>query len=255
MRVGIESCYGFGDGLFNVPLIQAISARYGTRVDVAVRADCADAFENVPAVRQTVHCSGLHDGHATFQRMGYDVTLQITQNVKFFEFREHDPAHSLVHTPSKTGAQLGLQPFNHRPQIYLRQSEKNWAHDWMSDKRQAVMVEAVFKSGQSWCDAKAVRMIMEANHGKKVIWASHTTPPAGATPVPASRRHVIACLPYCSKFYSVGSGFFCASLALEEKPPTTCLWIDDLYKYEQHIPKEWSDVTWVHSHKELADVL
>lgn len=253
MRIGLEACYGFGDICLNLPLIQTISAHYGFPVDVAVRADCADAFDNVPFIRHIHHCKNLWEGHAWFKSHKYDVVHQITQNVKFFEFRQHGP-HSLVDTPSATGRQLGLPAFDPRPQIYLRADEIAWADEWMADKKDYVILEAVYKSGQSWCDERAVRMIINAHRGK-VLWASHTPAPAGSTAIPASRRHVIACIRHCRKFYSVGSGIFCGALALDRKPPITCMWIDDLYKYEQHVRPEWAKITWVHDHEGLASAL
>lgn len=249
MKIGIESYLGFGDCTFNLPLIEAISKKHKSSVEVAVKADCADAFINVPFISKVHHCNGLWQGYEWFKKSGYEVVHQITQNVKFFEFKEKGH-HSLIDTPTKTGEELGVGTFDPRPQIYLTKEETDWADRWMSQFDKPVILEAVYKSGQSWCDEDAMRTIIDGQE-KPILWACHTPAPEGTMPIPASRRCVIACLKHCRRFFSVGSGIFCASLALNQKPPITCLWRDELYKYEMHIPKSWADITWVHDHEEL----
>lgn len=256
--VGVETAHGFGDCLFNAPLIQALAAKYQCKVGIAVRAHCADAYANQPWVNEIITIAGLHQGHAALE--GYQHRFQLTQNVKFFEFRQHDQHHSLIDTPLVTGRQLGVS-FDQRPLINLTESELA-AGDSIKTDRPIIAVESVFTSGQSWADIRAFEMILERYRDTHtILWLSNSgAPPYANDLLRFSRREIIGCLKKADRFFSVGSGFFCASLALPahlQPREIVCMWIDDFYKYEGRLKQLcWHDnLKWVHSHAELAEVL
>lgn len=250
--IGVESAHGFGDCLFNVPLIKALAARCGCPVGVAVEAQCADAFANITEVGEIVYIPQMRHGLAALANLGYQQVHQLTQNEKFFEFRELDPAHSLIDTPRLTGQQLGLEIADYRPQLALTAAELATATTFPADKP-IIIIESIYKSGQSWSDQQSLAMIAERyRDSHRIIWASSTE--AG------SRREIIAHLQRCERFFSVGSGFFCASLALPtalQPPEIVCLWRDELYRYEGRLTElQWHPkITWVHNRTELMSVL
>jgi len=258
--VGVESAHGFGDCLFNIPLIKALAAKYGSPVGVAVEAQCADAYLNVPEIAEIIYIPQMRHGLPKLQSLGYQHVFQITQNEKFFEFRQHDPNHSLIDTARITGQQLGVT-FDPRPQIALTDRELHLGLHLPSDKP-IIIVESVYKSAQSWATTQAFTSIVNKHrHTHTIIWASNSgAPPGTLNMLNHSRREIIGCLHRCERFYSVGSGFFCASLALPvhlQPPEIVCLWLDDFYHYERPLDEHrWhSNIKWVHNHQELDAVL
>jgi hypothetical protein len=262
-KIGVESYHGFGDCLFNVPLIRELSRKYNTKIGVAVKRACKDAFYNIPWIDEIIECDNMWDGINKMKVLGYETTYQITQNVKFFEFRESDPNHSLIETPLLTGLQIGLERFNNKP-IYIPTENEISKTDNMASSRPTIAIESVFNSIQSWADAKAFEAIVNKfKDTNRILWLSNNNAPK----IPSvddllrfNRRECIMCLRAAEIFFSVGSGFFCSSLALgrEYQPKKiVCLWIDDMYKYEKELQKKnWhNDITWVHNHEELLQVL
>lgn len=253
-KVGVVSAHGFGDCLFNLPLIAALSRARGCKVGVAVEPHCADAFWNHPAVAEIVEISSMYQGEEKLAAAGYPERLQITQNIKFFEFRQHDGNHSLIDTARQTGLELGLR-FDHRPQIKLTYRELSTP----LPNGKIIAVESVYKSGQSWATKEAFKKIVHRHRGDTILWLSNEgAPPGTHAMLDRSRRELIGCLPRCDRFYSVGSGFFCASLVEGLAPrETVCLWIDDFYKYETPIADQgWNPaIRWVHNMAELEAAL
>lgn len=263
MPIGIESSHGFGDLCFNLPLIRAIKEKHNDEIWVASRPHCKDALYNTPFIDKIIDIPEMQHGIHKFKSMGFK-TYQITQNIKFFEFRnEHDPHHSLINTPLMTGRQLQCNDFDNRPLYYPTETEIQNTNSIISDKP-TIAVESIYTSGQSWADTTAFNMILDYySKTHRILWLSNNNAPR----VPVvdnllrfSRRECIMCLRSADIFFSVGSGFFCASLALpkEYQPKKiVCLWIDDLYKYEEPLNKyKWhTDITWVHNHIELKECL
>jgi hypothetical protein len=263
----LECSHGFGDGLYNVPLTEAFAHKYGP-VGIAVRAHCQDAWFNVPWVDEILTIPGMHGGVEAARTHGYQQYFQLTQNVHFFDFKSGDPNHSLVNTPRGVAQLHGLELPDRRPQIFLTAEElatRSLYHDGI----RSVAIEAVFKSGQSWADAACFQKIVDRfANTHRILWLSPEVP-APAFPRTAvglddmkrwTRRQCIAALSTADVFFSVGSGFFCASLALpqELRPPrSVCLWRDELYKEEDPINQEgWlPNLTWVHDHAELDAAL
>jgi hypothetical protein len=262
-KIGVEAAHGFGDNLFQVPLIRKLSEKHNCKIGVTVRPHCKDAFYNIPWIDEIIEIPGMHHGAKRMKQLGYKTTHQITQNVKFYEFKQRNNNHSLIDTPLWTGAELGLKPFDQRPIFIPTVEEVNAGTEICSDPRPTIAIESVYKSAQSWANKKAINSIVEQFKGHRILWLSNE----GAPDLPNvdnllrySRRSIIMGLQCCEIFFSVGSGFFCASMAL---PPALqpqkiiCLWSDSLYHYDEPITANgWhEDIVWVHNKWELEECL
>jgi hypothetical protein len=272
-KVGVESLWGFGDLCFNLPLIRAISEKHNAKVNVAVASRCKDALINIPWIDQVLIAESLNVGLKNLREIGCEHTYQITQNVKFYEFTQKNPYHSLIDTPLLTGRQIGLPDFDQRPIFLPTDTELEKVKYFKSDRfimnksfgAPLVAVESVYNSIQSWATKKDIGDLVNAirqkatNHKPHVLWLSNTGAPAQGyveDMLEFSRRECICSLQFCDTFISVGSGFFCACLALpKEMQPKRiiCLWKDELYKYEAPLKKhQWHpNITWVHNRQEL----
>lgn len=262
-EIGVEAALGFGDCLFNAPLIRALSTHYECKIGVAVCSHCKDAFYNLPWISEIIEIPNIYHGQKKLKELGYNRTIQITQNVKFFEFQQNNPQHSLADTPLSTGHQLEIPTFDQRPIFIPQDEELSRTTDMLSDKP-TIGIEAIYKSAQSWADKRAFEMILDKYlPSHRILWLSNEGAPKHKNVddlLRFSRREAIMCLRACDTFFSVGSGFFCTSLALPEihqPKKIVCLWTDNLYHYEAPINKhKWhSNLTWIHNHNELKTVL
>lgn len=262
MDIGIESSHGFGDCLFNIPLIQSISDKHGCKVTVAVTPHCSDAFINIQCINKIIHIPSMHHGIEMFKSMNYKYIYQITQNVKFPVYKQQDPNHSLIDTALQVGSEFGLQ-FNQRP-VFLPTHDELLFGVQYKPNQPTVAIECIAKSGQSWADNTAVQSIVDKYADThKILWLSNQGAPNHHNIdnlLKYSRRQIIMLLQHCEMFFSVGSGFFCANLALPEQyqaKKVVCLWIDDLYKYEFRLSQlKWCrEIIWVHNHQELNKIL
>jgi hypothetical protein len=251
--IGVEAAYGFGDGVFLAPLLKALAERQGFPVEVAVQKQCADAFHNLPWVRRIHHIKNLWDGKKLFEGHTY---RQVTPNVHFPRFKETNPELSLIDCAHELGREYGLE-FDQRPLFIPTEAEciRRVGFD-----KPVLAIEAHHKSGQSWANRDHFRSIVEkykATHD--ILWLSHDEPLPGCIDLRGkSRRQLITALPQVDLFFSVGSGFFCASLAEGYAPKkTVCLWLDHYYKYERRLAElGWNpDLYWVHNEAELAEWL
>lgn len=257
-RIGVESSHGFGDCLFNVPLLKAISEQFKTPVGVATKPQNTDAFKNLPWVDEVITISSMGDGEQLFKNRGYQKTYQATQNIWFFEFRKINPHLSLIDTAAMVGNHFGINEFNRRPIFLPTDSEKN-AQAQIGDGP-IIAVESVYNSAQSWATEDDFNYIVET-YGKthKILWLSHKGHPPHPNLIPTqhmTRRQLIMCLQRADMFFSVGSGFFCSMLSLpphQQPKRTICLWVDNLYLYEARLREvNWcSTITWVHNQAEL----
>lgn len=260
MKVGVESAHSFGDALFNIPLIKAISEKWRTKIVVATRKPYRDAFHNIPWVDETLVINSMGDGERVLRQHGCKVTYQITQNVKFFEFKQHDSEHSLIDTPLLTGRQIGLADFDQRP-IFMPTDAELKAVQPLLTGQKTIAVESEYRSGQSWATADDFNRIREKFKDYRILWLSNKdAPPEADNMLRFTRRQVILALQACDIFFSVGSGFFCSSLALPthlQPKRIVCLWDDTLYKYERRITESrWhNNIQWVHNQPELDQCL
>lgn len=263
MPIGVESAHGFGDLCFNLPLMEAIKHRYDDELWVATRQHCRDALYNIPWIDRIVDIRKMGEGQAKLRGLGCDPVFQITQNVRFCEFRERDLDHSLVDTPLLTGRHLGLPDFDQRP-IFRPTVDELRNIQSMFSEEPTIALETVYGSGQSWATSEEFMAIVDKfADSHRILWLSHQGAPDHPKVDDLSRftrREAIACLRVCEKFFSVGSGFFCAALGLPthgQPDKIVCLWKDKLYRYEEPLRKHrWHpDITWIHNRRELTRYL
>lgn len=221
-----------------------------------------DAFYNLPWIDEIIEIGNMGEGPAALARLGYQRSFQLTQNIKFFEFRQTDPQHSLIDTPLRTGQEIGIPNFNQKPVFLPTASEITNTNSIVQDTP-TIAIESIAKSGQSWADQAAVDAILTKFPNHRILWLSNVGAPALPqvnNMLSYSRREVIMCLRAADIFFSVGSGFFCSSMALptEWQPKRiVCLWIDEFYKYERRLAELMlhQSITWVHNHQELNECL
>jgi hypothetical protein len=262
MKIGVEAAYGFGDCLFNLPLIKAISEHYNQKVNVATKSHCVDAFMNIPFVDNIDIINNLNEGYSFYSRAGY-TAFQLTQNIKFEQFIALDGSHSLIDTPMLTGREIGIKPFNQKPIFIPTINEINDGNRY-DDGMPTIAIESVFTSGQSWATQNDIDLIVDKfKDTHRICWLSNQNAPKTKyidDMLRWSRRTCICALAHCGAMFSVGSGFFCASMALpKERQPKKiiCLWIDSYYRYEKRIAELelHSNIQWIHNRDELIKAL
>lgn len=262
-QIGIESANSFGDILFNIPLMRAIKAKYRGEIWVAVKSPYKDALVNIPEVDRVVEIPDLNHGIPRLQKLGCQPVFQITQQVKFYEFKKRDPQHSLIDTPTWTGRQLGIVGFDPKP-VYRPTPEELDVTSSLKSGQPTIAIECEYRSAQSWAQREHIEQIVDKyQKTHRILWLSNT----GAPDHPAvddllrfNRRGAIAALRFADKMFSVGSGFFCASLALPSQfqpQQIICLWKDDLYRYRERVTRyNWHrSIKWLESSDDLTDYL
>lgn len=256
--IGIEAAYNFGDNCFNTALIRCIKDTYHDTIEVAVKPHCADAFYNIPWIDKITHINNLNDGMSIFKK--YDKSFQITQNVKFLEYKRKHPSHSLIDTPLWIAREIGLPDFDQKP-IFIPTETEEKACEFLKDETMPIVaIESYYTSGQSWSNHDSIQYIIDHfSRTHKIIWLSNrNAPPVADNMLQYTRRELIASLQYCDIMVSVGSGFFCAMLGLVKQPKKVyCLWDDHFYKYENRLSElKWHpNITWIHNMQELRTIL
>ena len=261
--VGVEISHGFGDCLFSIPLLRAISVKYNTKIGVATKASNRDAFINIPFIDHIVPINNFYDGEKVLIDLEYQKFIQITPNHYFQKFKDADPNHSLIDTIKTIGDEIACPITDQRPVFIPTTHEFNKCAAFDFGMDDYIAIESEYLSGQSWATSEHINRIVEKyEKTHKIIWLSNTQPPDSPAICDMSdwsRRELILMLNYVDKFFSVGSGFFCASLALSvsRKINTVCLWIDDYYRYIGRIKElGWNDnITWLLNPQELDDYL
>lgn len=263
IRIGIEMAHSFGDAMFSTPLIKKLSEIYNTKITVAVEKRHEDAYYNLPWVSDLININNMTHGVDILRSKGYNVVIQATPNIKFFEYQAAAPDHSLIDTPLLVAREHDIGDFDQRP-IFIPTAEELKVLDTIPRDKPIIAVESVYNSGQSWCDQRAIDSIVAKYvNTHYIIWLSNRGAPSHPNVLDMlqfSRRQCIVALRLAETFFSVGSGFFCASMAYEPKDQpkrTVCMWIDELYKYKNRLNElGWNkNITWVHSHAELAQAL
>lgn len=254
--IGVEACYGFGDGVFLAPLLKRISEHHNQPVEVAVQAQCADAYHNLPWVGKITHIGQLHEGMRFF---GDRICYQVTPNVHFPNFKESNQDHSLIDTARDIGRHYGLGDFDQRP-IFIPTPDEMIS---FPSSRSLIAIESHHKSGQSWARPESFQPVLDRYcQTHEVLWLCNQDAPkrphVHAVGNRYTRRQLVCLLSQCETFFSVGSGFFCASLALATPPSrVVSLWIDDYYKYERRLTElAWHpNLVWAHNQDELRAAL
>lgn len=260
MKIGVECAHAFGDCLFINALIRELAKARGAKITVATRQPYRDAFYNVPWVSEIIPINSMGDGTKALRQHGCTETHQITQNVKFFEFKQRDGEHSLIDTPLWTGRELGLPDFDQRP-IFNPTSAERSAIRTILTGEPTIAIESEYRSGQSWATIADIKAISDKFANRRILWLSNKdAPPYVDDMLRFTRRQAILALQACDVFFSVGSGFFCSALALPESlqpRKIVCLWDDSMYKYERRLAElQWhKNITWVHNKAELEQCL
>ena len=261
--LAVESSHSFGDAVFNIPLIKAISEHYGHKVTVSTNEPYQDGYYNVPWINNIVVAAGLGYGSIMLRNLGYKHVIQITQNAKFPHYKTIDPDHSLIDTPLWVGRELGLPDFDQRPMFFPTDEEIENTEEIVTGQP-TIAIESHFNSGQSWAKPEDIEKIVEKfKDTHRILWLSNRDAPeldCVDDLLRFTRREVIMCLRAADIFFSVGSGFFCASLALPKKwqpKKSVCLWRDVMFKYKNRLNElKWhDDLTWVDGDWQLPQVL
>lgn len=262
MKIGVECTYGFGDCVFAAPAIRAISQHHNAKATVAVQQQCADAFANLEFIDRVLHIGSMWDGIRHFESHSYDRIYQLTPQVRFEACKSKDPEFSLIDSAKHACSEYGIEIGDQRPIFNPTTAELRRSTEYASllHGRPCIAIESYAKSGQSWADQRAIDSIIEAHKSThQILWLSNVPAP-DVLHLHAlkefSRREIIMLLRCCEKFFSVGSGFFCASMALPtlwQPREIITLWIDHYYKYERRLAElKWHDkMVWLHDHIEL----
>lgn len=265
VKVGIEMSHSFGDALFAIPLIRAISEKHQCKVILATNPKHSDAFLNLPFIHSVIHINHINEGMATFKNQSYEVMYQITPQYHWGAFKAIDQENSLIDVASYIGSRYNIAKFDQRPIFNPTAEELSIADKHITDiKMPIIAIESVANSGQSWMDQQAIDVIVNAHYKThRILWLSNRNAPQAPYVddlLKYTRRQIICMLKYVDIMYTTGSGFFCASLALpRDRQPKKiiCLWIDDAYKYERRLANlQWhEDLRWVHDHNELLKAI
>lgn len=266
-RIGIEMAHGFGDGVFSIPLVEALCKRDGAKAVIASERRCMDVYYGVPGVDEIIAIPNMNHGQATIANKSHVSRFyQITPQYYFERFKQQDPNHSLACTAMAIGREYGVD-IDPRPKIYLSPIEikaaENYFEKFKDKGRKIVAVESEHLSCQSWTNDNDFEAMVTGNPDCFFLWLSLRRPVFDAPNMHVvakdlDRRGCIALLNYVDLFVSVGSGFFCSSLSASVNPPKTwALWIDTLYKYKDTInATDWtSDLTWIESREEWQKFL
>lgn len=249
--VGVESAHAFGDALFNIPLIIALSKHHNSAITVTTKPQYNDAFENIDCITEIIHINEMGHGVEKLQSIGKKHIYQLTQNITWLEQIKIEPQLSLIESPLRTAQKLGIN-IDPRP-IFIPRHHEIQSTEKYASQQPTIAIEAEARSGQSWANNQHIQQIIDKyKQTHRILWLSITNAPPNTISLHhISRRQNIMCLRHAEKFYCVGSGLFCASLALEQKyqpKQIICLWEDSMYKYKSTLSK----YTW-HNNLQIID--
>jgi hypothetical protein len=231
--IGAETCHSYGDLIFNVPLIKALSEKYNTQIHIAMNTKYKDAYNNIPWIGNIYHINNMGEGPTILAKHGIHTCYQLTQNIKFHEYRASDPNHSLAETPTRVGREIGVE-IEPKP-IFIPSNDELEIRNQFD--RNTVAIESEYRSGQSWTNISTFNKILDKFRDRQIIWMSNSNYPnrpninimAGYT-----RRQVVLAASACDTFISVGSGLFCSTIGLprELQPRNIVCLMNDYYKYK-----------------------
>jgi hypothetical protein len=248
MKIGAETYRSFGDCCFHTPLLKSISEKYKTQVDVATHKSCADAFINLPFIKNIIEIENHIDGINKFKEEQYDHTFWLTSSRYF-------PAHvpsSLLNVQIFLARELNVSLPDRRPIFIPTKAEL----DTVGPRRFDVAIESEFLSQQSWATPFDIDLILKTFRNQNILWCSKPEGPSGAHRFD-TRRETILALKNVEHFFCVGSGIFCASLNGLSPINTYVLWTDGYYKYKKTMKSlKWdTSITWIEDRNHLISVL
>lgn len=238
----------FGDCMFSTPLTREVAAHNpdGT-VPIITGPKYADAYINLPWISKITH-----DRQELSE---YDIVDITPANHFWPHYRSKNGKFSLIDMQAELARTLGIQLLDQRPIFMPTEFESRIAQQYTSDKP-LLAIESVYFSTQSWSNKATTHSIV--NHyanTHNIIWLSNQDAiqhPAVDDCMRFSRRELITILNKCDLFYNVGSGFFCASLALDPGPTSTISIWNDKFNCEKRLAQlGWHNITWVHNQSEL----
>jgi hypothetical protein len=216
----IESCFGFGDCLFNIPLIEKIAET--REVSVATMIGYKDAFENINCIEELIlkysldRKSSLGFGRVEAERRGWDY-LQVTQCVRFPQIKSQNPNHSLVHTAKYIGETMGLE-IDPKPIFRPTQEELDATQFLSKEPRPIIAIESDYRSGQSWLKFNHLQKIVELyGDTYKILWLSNDLPsrhPSVDHMKGFTIRECIASLRFCETLFTTCSGFYVGNASM-----------------------------------------
>lgn len=248
MKIGAETYRSFGDCCFHTPLLKSISDKYQTPLDIATHKSCADAFINLPFIRDIIEIENHTDGIFKFKENQYDHTFLITSS-RYFPI--HVPS-SLLDVQKFLARELKVPLLNRRPIFIPTQAEL----DNVGSKHFDMAIESEFLSQQSWATQFDIDLILKTFENQKVLWCSKPEGPSDTYRF-QTRRETILALKNVEHFFCVGSGIFCASLNGLSPKTTYVLWKDSYYKYKKTMKSlKWDDdIIWIEDRNHLISVL
>lgn len=260
-KIAVEISHGFGDAIFSTPYLKYLSSIYNSKLDVAIQSQCHDALIHNPHINNIIQIDRMWQGYEICHNSGkYEKVINITPNYWFLRQTEDIPSVSLIdtyayqscvynnsdHNATRNPINRNSPLFGAKPEIYLSDEELARSEKYANVK---IAIETEYKSGQSWATPTDFINIANKFKGEQILWLSKTEPYIPNTIGHGeSRRTLIACLRNIDTFISVGSGFFCASMALATPPKNIkCLWVDHYYKYVGMIEKYgWhNSIEWI----------
>ena len=268
MKIGIESCYGFGDCLMNAAVIKKLTEFVAPdQIDVAVGEGHQDAFYNIPNVN-IIPLKGfrpLGKGMEYFKNNDYQIYFQMTQHVTW------NMTTPLWTTPCLNARNFcieygdatwcdwetvghfleefffaGLIPATPKilPPIFIpTQEEIANAVLKVNLEKPMIAIETGFTSNQSWLDDSTVRMIYDHyKYSHEVLFVSKDNEFCSKLNG-LTRRECVILLSYCEKFFNTCSGFFVASLSESIKSShlqNICMITEEAFKqyHFQHLQDE-----------------
>jgi hypothetical protein len=233
MKIGVESYGSFGDCCILTPLFRDLSAKYSTTIDVAVHKPFADAFQNLPFIKNIHHIDRVSDGTKIFKELKYDLYFNASQGLYY---KSNNGLASLIDVPVKLAKILKVDLKDRRPIFYPTKTELEVVNNEVFD----IAIESQYNSNQSWSLSLDIMMIIKTFKDKKILWCSKGKPPVEGLRSFNTRRETITALKNVKHFFCVGSGIFCASLSEYRPENTYVLWTDDYFKYK----KCFSDLKW-----------
>lgn len=235
MKIGIESCYGFGDCLMNAGVIHKIFQCVEGTVDVAVGECHKDAFYNIPNVN-IIPLKGfrpLGKGMEYFENNDYDLSFQMTQHASWNPHQSfglwatpHRHAVNICASLTYSGLldpaksrEMSLQFWSKEtatPLFIPTEKEISNVASFVSLRlrgKPLVAIETGFSSNQSWLTPSTARILYDHySDSHEVLFVSKDNGFSkkldGLT-----RRECIVLLSYCEKFFNTCSGFFVASMS------------------------------------------
>lgn len=265
--IGIVCLLSFGDCLFTTALSKAVYDKYGA-VGIVTTPKYADAFTNLPWINDLVIAERfridpvemvLAENTTKLKSLGYQTVLDITPHHYYNNLIAQGWNKSLIDIFAYLASPLELDTYDQKPIFNPTIDEIDQAKCRAKTYTKPVIaIESTYFSDQSWGNQNAFKYIIDNyTNCANIIWCSPENAPCGTDPLlDLSRRTIIQLLNYADIFISVGSGFFCSSLALTPGPKhTVCLWKDHFYKYEQYFAKHgWDkDIIWVHNMPEFTN--